>query len=202
MEAAGAVFAKRGFRAATVREICRRAGVNVAAVNYHFRDKEHLYATVLQNAHRYAVEKHPPDGGLPADAPPEARLEGYVRSFLWRLTDQGRPAWHGLLLIRELSEPTAALDALVDESVRPQFALLHSIVRELLGPKVGHQQMLLCASSIVGQCVHFHLARPILTRLNPGLSFDAQTIENIARHIVRFSRAGIRCLREEAEALP
>ena len=50
LAAATEVFAEVGYRAATLREICRRGQANLAAVNYHFRDKEHLYAAVVEAA--------------------------------------------------------------------------------------------------------------------------------------------------------
>ncbi|MEZ0264937.1 MAG: TetR/AcrR family transcriptional regulator, partial [Phycisphaerae bacterium] len=90
VEAAGEVFAELGFRAATIRDISTRAGANVAAVNYHFGDKQALYTAVLRYAHGCAIEKYPPDMGLPPTAAPAKRLEAFVRSFLLRLLDTGR----------------------------------------------------------------------------------------------------------------
>ena len=196
LEAAGEVFARRGFRGATIREICKRAKVNVAAVNYHFRNKQQLYADVLKFAHRYAMECYPPNGGLPTDAPAEQRLQAFVRSFLHRLMDKGRPAWHGRLMIRGITEPTAALDVLVEQSIRAQFELLASIIGDLLGPDATPMQIRLCCSSIIGQCMHFQVAREVLTRLNPGLVYDASTLKAIVEHVVEFSLAGIKCINQ------
>ena len=50
LQVAKQLFADRGFRNVTVREICRDAHANVAAVNYHFGDKLGLYRAVLQSA--------------------------------------------------------------------------------------------------------------------------------------------------------
>ena len=101
LDAAGEVFAEHGFKRATVRDICARAGANVAAVNYYFRDKEGLYTTCLEQWARSALEKYPLLLGLPPNASAEERLSAFIRSFLLRLLDNSRYAWHGKLMSRE-----------------------------------------------------------------------------------------------------
>src|SRR5262245_12590039 len=93
LDAAGEVFAEHGYRAATVRDICERAGANVAAVNYHFGDKDRLYEAVVRFAHDCALAEYPPQLGVEEGAAPEVRLLAFVRSLLLRVLDQGRPAW-------------------------------------------------------------------------------------------------------------
>jgi len=128
LEAAGAVFAEAGFRNATVREICHRAGANIAAVNYHFGDKETLYTEVLRYAHGRALEKYPLLPDIGPDAPPEKKLRAFIHSFLQRIFDKGPTAWQGKLMSREMIEPTAALDSLVQERLRPMAEQLRAIV--------------------------------------------------------------------------
>ncbi len=132
LEAAGEVFAEVGFRDATVREICKRAGANVAAVNYHFGDKENLYLEVLRYTHATALEKYPPLLDMPENASPEKKLRAFVHSLLLRIFDKGPTSWHGKLMSREMIEPTAALDSLVEERMRPMVAQLWRIVAEIL----------------------------------------------------------------------
>jgi TetR/AcrR family transcriptional regulator, regulator of cefoperazone and chloramphenicol sensitivity len=202
LEAAGEVFAEQGFRAATVREICERAKANIAAVNYHFGDKEGLYTAVLQYAHAYAVQKYPPLLGLSEDAPAEERLCAFVHAFLLRILDEGRPAWHGKLMAREVIEPTTALDTLVEQAFRPQFERLMAIMKDLLGSDACPAQVYLCASSIVGQCLFYHHARPVLMRVNPQQRYDADAIGRLAEHITRFSLGGLRILSRRSEGEP
>jgi AcrR family transcriptional regulator len=195
LEAAGEVFAEFGFRNATVREICRRAGANVAAVNYHFRDKETLYTEVLRYAHGKALAKYPPLLDVASDAPPEARLRAFVKSFLLRIFDKGPNSWHGKLMSREMIEPTAALNALVEERMRPMANLLWEIVAGVLKCPLEDERVRLYAFSVVSQCVFYHHCGPVVSRLFPKHPpLDQAGIERLADHITRFSLAAMKHL--------
>ena len=191
LEAAGEVFAARGFRAATVREICRRARANLAAVNYHFGDKERLYAAVLQYTFHCAAPS-PLDLGLGVEATVEERLRAFIRSHLFSLLAEGRPAWHRKLVTREMAEPTLALDTVVDQIIRPEAELLMAIVRDVLGHDANPQRVWQCASSIIGQCLFYYHARPVITRLDPGQTFTPEALEQLVDHITQFSLAALR----------
>jgi len=202
LEAAGEVFADRGFKNATVREICRRAGANIAAVNYHFGDKQRLYSESLKFAH--ACVKRPLDAGVDVSSSPEQRLHAFISGFLGGILAEGRPAWHGRLMAREMSEPTKVLDEIVASAIRPRFELLSSIVREILGQDAPPDMIRRCAQSIVGQMLFYHFAAPVLKRLFPheahrGIS--AASLNALAEHIAAFSLAGIRGAQEMSSKL-
>jgi AcrR family transcriptional regulator len=191
LRAAGEVFAQRGFRAATVREISQHAKANVAAVNYHFKDKKALYIAVLRYAVTSAYDRYPPDYGLGDNPTAEDRLHAFIRSMLFRLLDKGRPAWHGKLMIRELADPTPGLDELIESSVRPMNQLLSSIVREIMGEAAEDESVALCAMSIIGQCLFYRHGRPILSTMYPG-RYGPNEVDLLAEHIKRFSICGIK----------
>ena len=195
LEAAGKVFAEFGFRRATVREICRQARVNVAAVNYHFRDKKGLYLATLRHWHGKTFLKYPSDPAADPSSPPEKRLTAFIRQFLDRILDEGESSLFGKLMAWEFIEPTVGLEVAVEEGIRPAFNLLAGIVEELTQSEEGECAVRLCCTSIVGQCLYFLYGRPVIRRLFPGEESKMFDKELIADHIIRFSMNGVRAVR-------
>ena len=142
LEAAGKIFAERGFRDATVRNICHAAGVNLAAVNYHFGDKERLYIESVKFAHRMRMQQVPmPE--WPEGTPPAEKLHAFIYAFLCRVLADDGLGWESQLMMREVAQPTVACEELVREYIRPHFALLQRIIGELVPPSMPAA----CASS-------------------------------------------------------
>jgi AcrR family transcriptional regulator len=199
LEAAGEVFAEKGFAKATVRAICDRAGANVAAINYYFGNKQGLYREAIKHWSEISRQKYPPDFGLGAKPTAEQRLEAFIRSFLFRILDKSRPGWHGKLMTREMVEPTEALDELVESAYRPMNQLLRHIVRELGGGRLSQPEVRLCARSIMGQCLYYRHARSIIARLDPAEKFEPADVERLATHVTRFSLAAIKAMARKKE---
>jgi AcrR family transcriptional regulator len=195
LEAALEVFAREGYRKATIHQICSRAGANIAAANYHFGSKAGLYAAVFTHASRRAGEA--PTSEPPPGATPEERLRTHVTSFLSRLLDPERPAWMAQLIAREMIEPTPELDRLVRRRMRANHAQISAAIRDLLGPKPSAETVRLCTLSVVAQCVFYRNSAPVISRLYPDL-VPSREVERIANHVTRFSVAAVRALASAA----
>jgi TetR/AcrR family transcriptional regulator, regulator of cefoperazone and chloramphenicol sensitivity len=193
LAAAGEVFAAKGFHGATVREICRRAKANIAAVNYHFRDKEELYLAVFEAT---CVSDHrlDPPGLMEAPGTPEQRLETFIRTFLRRLLSPGRPSWQGRLMAREVVEPTAALDYVVERMMRPTFEVLRKLVAAIIGGRAEDDRTIYAAASVMAQCLFYKHSESVIQRVYRGMVYDEPTIEVIAGEITAFSLAALRGL--------
>lgn len=191
LAAAGEVFAERGLRATTVRELSARARVNIAAIDYHFGGKEALYESVLNETYLESLAQHPPLLGVPDSAPGRVRLRAFIHSLLLRILDEGRPAWFGKLMSRELVEPTGALDSVVDRSIRPLFVMLGKIILDIAGRPLPTPVLHRCIGSVIGQCLFYKHAQPVVRRLAIHQKFDRASLDELATHIARFSEAAI-----------
>lgn len=188
--AAGEMFAERGFDGTTVRDICQSAGANIAAVNYYFGDKQRLYVEAVIQAHRWRMEQFPLPP-WPEGTPAEKRLEDFITTFIRRVRSGPEGTWHSKLMMREMAHPTAACAELAQSSIRPQFQILLEILRELMPAETSHDELRLTAFSIVGQCLFYHFADPVIRNLLSADEYSALAIERLSRHITEFSLASI-----------
>lgn len=189
LEAAGEIFAEKGFQAAKVREICSRAGANLAAVNYYFGDKERLYVEVVRHAHCSGTEGRPTE--LPLNSPPAERLRQFIRQMLRNVLHQERSAWHAQLMMREFIDPTAACKAVVEADIRPRAEMLRQILDEMLPACVSASDRNLIVFSIVAQCIFFNPQNRFAAFLVGEEEYRSYDLDRLADHIARFTLAAL-----------
>jgi TetR/AcrR family transcriptional regulator, regulator of cefoperazone and chloramphenicol sensitivity len=193
LKSAERLFADRGFRDVTVREICRAADANVAAVNYHFGDKLGLYREVLQSAIGRMRATNDAARQAGEGQPAEEQLRRAITIFVTRLLSSGSDTVHRLIN-REINDPTPALDAIVEQGVRPRFEHLSGLVAEIIGCPPSDERVRRSVASIQGQSIAY-LPNPIPGRLGFTLRpATAAQVHAVARHIADFSLAGVRAI--------
>jgi AcrR family transcriptional regulator len=184
LDAAEQVFAEKGFKAASVREICKRARANIAAVNYYFRDKEQLYIEAVKYAHRACTQGMPfPD--WPSGTPATEKLRDFIRVMVTRMM-QPQSVASLQLMMREMAQPTAACVAVVRDYIQPMASKLGSILGELL-PHATPRQHALTAFSIVGQSLFYRNHRAVAALLVGEEEFQKYDVEQVANHITAFT---------------
>ena len=194
-EVARDLFTDQGFDNVTVRDISRRAGANLAAINYHFGDKLALYLEIVRNA---VAEMRTTNDEMMAgsELPAAERLRRYIRGYVPRLMliDQRR-AWIQKLMRNEMSEPTPAAQLIIDEILRPRVAYLTGIVAELVGCPPDDPRVARSVSAIQMQCFAC-IPHPAWERVTPSVPRTPESAAAMAEHIIAFSLAGIEAVKQ------
>jgi TetR/AcrR family transcriptional regulator, regulator of cefoperazone and chloramphenicol sensitivity len=192
LRAAERLFADRGFKKVTVRDICREARANVAAVNYHFGDKLGLYREVIQigiDAMRAATEAGRQAGER---QPPDEQLRRFLTIWIGRLLTPGHETIHRLMQ-RELQDPTPAFDEVIDAAVRPRLDYLSAVVARMLDCDPKDQLVLRCVAAAQAPVVAY-LPNPIAARLGFTRPQTPAQIDEAAHHIAEFAVAGVKAV--------
>jgi AcrR family transcriptional regulator len=192
LAAAVDVFAEKGYRDATIAEISGRARANIAAVNYHFGDKETLYREAWRYAFSESIKVHPADAGVSDASPPEERLKGQIMALLHRVNDKKNKEF--LIVLKEFANPTGLLDEIMRETLLPLQKRMQDSIRELLGEQASAMQIQFCEISIISQCIN-----PMVLRRedDTNMPSEIKNLKAYANHVVQFSLAGIYKIREE-----
>jgi AcrR family transcriptional regulator len=191
LEAAGEEFACKGYDSARIRAICDRADANIAAVNYHFGDKEQLYIEAVLDAHRCGV---PGEEFLGSQGTPQEQLRCFIYHFLSHVVAINQPEdWRHRLILREMLHPTSASDVLIRERIRPRFDRLQQILRQFC-PEADERKLNALAFSVIGQCLHYRMARPVIERLIGAEAYQSLDLDYLTDHITSFCLIALGCL--------
>lgn len=195
IEAGVKVFAQKGYRDATVREICKQAGsANINGINYYFGSKELLYREILELIFAEYDKQGPQNV---SNQSPEQKLKNFITTFctmLYKKDAFGSDLT--TIFVSEMTNPSPFLEELVDTYNRPRVEKHLDIIRDLLGEDAPDHIVRDCLVSVSGQLLYYSFAWPVFSRLFPDYSTE-NTYETWADHVFRFSMAGIETIKKD-----
>lgn len=190
LESAMAVLAEKPFRDAKVAEICRRAGANVASVNYYFGSKEQLYKEALAHAHTLTEQIFPvPDMNR---MEPETWLAEFVAVMIDRIFCDNEGGWFSRMLFHAMSDPSPMFREVIQTTHLNEIQMLKQVVARMFhDPDPESVQVRLCVLSVMSQCMFLGYNRAARQAHFSG--GDQKTrCRMLVEHITSFSLAGIR----------
>jgi AcrR family transcriptional regulator len=184
LDTAENLFGMNGFDAVSLRDITTKAGVNLAAVNYHFQAKDTLVDAVIArriqpiNARRLEI--------LDAIGP-SAAVEQILEAFL-RPVFELQIAPLGPLMGRVLSNPELFVDRIFNVHIAPIAARFSQAFSRAL-PDLPAEEIAWRLHYTVGVMTHILLWGRIFPRISNGLcSIDDR--EALLHRTVQFLAAG------------
>jgi AcrR family transcriptional regulator len=192
LEVAGEVFAEEGYGRATSKEICERAGMNAAAVNYHFGGIDALYGALLVRAHRHFMTLEALREIDESDLGPQDKLRAYLMPLVQRLAQLSAKSWELRLLSREIVSPSPLREAFFGSEIRPKLEIMRGIVAQLIGARPEEAVVGRAILTVVAPCLLLALAnRTMLQDVLPSLADPASEIGPLIDHYQRFILAGL-----------
>ena len=200
LDEAEELFAQKGYHAVSVREITKAAESNLAAVNYHFGNKQNLYlevfrsrwlprASQIQQSFRQSLQNN--------ERPtPDMVVQSFAHAFLEGPMSTDERTRHLKLISGELTQPTEAFELVVEQVFRPLFGKLLEDLRKVMPESTDENKMVLNVFSILSMVLYFNFARPLITRF-VGSSAGPDLETRLVDHIVQFSLNGVDTGKEE-----
>lgn len=198
LQAAGEVFAERGYAHATSKEICERANANVAAVNYHFGGKDELYGAVLEEAHSRLISLEALAAAAQSQLDPRSKLRMFIGRIVAEICKRREDAWELRVLSREVLSHTPMMDRLVDNQIVPKSRFFRAVIAELMRLPPEHPAVSRSIVNIMGPCLLLLIAsRNLQKKALPYLDLNPEALTN---HMVAFALAGMDAVAREAKS--
>jgi AcrR family transcriptional regulator len=183
------IFATKGFSAATTREICDAAGVNVSAIHYYFGDKEGLYRAALLHPIREmtAAFGRYDDPALPF----EQSMGMFLRPFLMssRGGEDELDADVMRMHLREMIEPSDVFREITAQTIVPAHDALANVLARHAGLAAPDADIHQLAFAVVAMAHDYCMSREFMKMLAPEVLDRPRALELIVERLVGYSRA-------------
>ena len=195
--AAVKVFAQRGYREATVRDICRAAGAaNVNAVNYYFGSKGNLYRSILDTMFAEIQKRNDARATEHENRTGKERLRDLIAEYCTVIFSGGDNATDLMkIFIAEMTKPSPYLDEMIAKYTLPHVEEFLGALRDIMGADTPREVLRDCGASIVGQIVYYSVIWPMFSRVFPDHPGMHLYHERLAEHVFRFSLGGLKATR-------
>lgn len=196
LAAASREFAVRGFEKTTVRDICARADVNVAAVNYHFRDKQNLFHEVLAAWLDTFISKTGLLDILNSTLSAAEKFRAYIRAELSYMCQAFDPDGIQLNQVRLILQELTAEDhepAIFHNHKSVEEKVLFPVIRELIGEDVGDRATEDACMAATSLTTHYFL------RALDDKRFTLRTEKDLdatADYLTTFALGGLKAIKE------
>lgn len=160
LDAAENLFARRCFDEVSIRDLATEAGVNVAAVNYHFQTKENLFQEVIarrfvhqRDATLGALNRYLVETGEGHDLAPVVHI--LAEQFLRGSLGSTGGSVFMMIVAREMhANNNHGSMTFFKEMVQPVFRTFALAIRSCR-PRMSDEDIAFFVASVVGQIHHF-----------------------------------------------
>lgn len=194
LEAAGELFAARGFAEITNKAVAAQAKVDLASINYHFGNRERLYRSVLAEAHHRLVNLTDLQQLTDSDRSAKAKLRVLIKQIVELSREEPRP-WHLGILAREALAPSSHLGVVLQDVALPKVSLVKRLLSEITGILVDDPALTRCLLSVGAP----YMMLLVGGRTHPGSWRDVfqMPAEVVTNHLYQFTLGGLEAIGKE-----
>ncbi|QPK62434.1 CerR family C-terminal domain-containing protein [Methylomonas sp. LL1] len=183
------LFAEKGYKAASTRDICEAAGANISAIRYYFGDKAGLYRAAFTEP--MGDTSCGSNVATYADLPLAEVLGRFFSEFLEPLKKGEELGLVMKLHYREMIEPTGAWQQEIDAEIKPQHEALASLLKQHLGLRRIDADLHRLVFAMIGMAVHFYVGQEIVSAISPQILSAPKAVDVLAERLAGYAVAMI-----------